>query len=109
MGLRIVTCYAVSCDSCDQPWGEDYAPEQHFETVQDAYAAIAEGWRTNPDGTLLCPACACQADCRQYGHCWVLLPPCQCGGTIPGHQDGCPDPSLAECVVCHESTWTVTP
>lgn len=56
MTVRTVTCVEVTCDVCGSPIDE-YG--SHYDTVQDAADAAADGgWSVSPDRTSwVCAAC----------------------------------------------------
>ena len=66
MTIKTITCFELTCDTCDDPWSEDGTP--HFPSVQEAIAAATgRGWVITKT-SMRCDECARTADCEITGH-----------------------------------------
>ena len=109
--IRQVLHVSVLCDRCYDGLTDDHtdpagAAPVWFAGRTAALAALGAalgtgGWVRLFSGELLCPACAAEQTCTDYGHAyadddtrgWRM---CACGRSIPAHAFAPPDPAGGE-------------
>ncbi len=83
----------VGCDDCGLAWYQIGGFDRpSWDTEAEAQQALTRhGWQIGGhSGFELCPSCRAKRNCADVGHTFPPPDQCRCGGTLPGHVQGCP-------------------